>query len=257
MFQLNFYQYVVAIFLCGLAGFVDSIAGGGGLISMPGYLIIGLPPITASATNKLSAFMGATVTLFNYKKKGFVKLGKAIPYCLVAILSSSIGAKVETLIPEYYLKIFMLIVLPITMLIILNKNSLKAKESNFIECKETFIKILLIAFVIGFYDGIYGPGTGTFLLIALVNIVFMDIKSANGLTKAINWSTNIGALVVFLFSGKVLIMLGILCGVSNMIGSYIGSNLFAKKGVDIAKPIMIIVMIIFIVKIILELLNVI
>ena len=119
-----------------------------------------------------------------------------------------------------------------------------------------YIISLIISIILGFYDGIYGPGTGTFLLIAFVKFVKMNIKEANGLAKAINWGTNIGALYIFLTSGVAMVTRGVLAGACNMVGSYLGSSLFAKKGVGIARPIMIIVMIIFIIKVALELLHI-
>ena len=169
----------------------------------------------ASATNKLSAGMGATVALGNYLKNGLVNLKLAIPCMLAACVFSSVGAKVQMMIPEYYLKIFMLVALPLTLLMVLNKETLKStKIFNIKLTKEVYIKSILISIVIGIYDGIYGPATGTFLLI-------------------------------------------LVCGIFNMLGNYLGSNLFMKKGVDIARPIMITVMMIFLLRIVLELLHII
>ena len=258
MLNFDLKTYFIICPLVFLAGFVDSIAGGGGLISLPAYLLGGLPPIVASATNKLSAGMGATVTFINYFRNGFVRLKLAIPSFLIAILFAGVGAKIQIFIPEYYLKVFMLVALPITLIIILNKKSLEPcdDEVKVFTIKE-YIKVMIIAMVLGIYDGLYGPGCGTFLLLAFVNFVKMNIKEANGLAKAINWGTNIGSLCIFLLAGKTLIMLGVVAGICNMIGSYLGSNLFAKKGVKVARPIMIIVMILFIIKIILELMHII
>lgn len=256
--EINIFTYIIACPLVFLAGFVDAIAGGGGLISLPGYLIAGLSPIMASATNKLSAGMGATVAFGNYLKNGLVNLKLAVPCILVSMLFSSIGARVQMMIPEYYLKIFMLVALPITLLLVLNKETLKSKSIfNTKLTKKVFVLALFISAVIGFYDGIYGPATGTFLLIFFVKVVGMNIKESNGIAKAINWATNMGALVLFMSSGRVLISLGIVCGLFNMLGNYLGSNLFMKKGVDVARPIMISVMIIFIIRITLELLHII
>lgn len=255
--EINLFTYLIACPLVFLAGFVDAIAGGGGLISLPGYLIAGLPPITASATNKLSAGMGATVAFGNYLKNGLVNLKLSVPCVIVAMIFSSLGARVQMMIPEHFLKIFMLIALPVTLVIVLNKEALKPKIFFSAKLtKEVFIKALIIAMVIGFYDGLYGPATGTFLLIFFVKIIGMNIKDANGIAKAINWATNMGALVLFISSGRVLISLGIVCGLFNMLGNYLGSNLFMKKGVDIARPIMIVVMIIFIIRITIELLHI-
>lgn len=251
--DISLITYLIVCPLVGLAGFVDSIAGGGGLISLPAYLIAGLPPVVASATNKVSAIMGATVSLANYSRKGFVKLKITIPCCLAAILCSSAGAKIQTLIPQDILKVFMLVALPVTLIFILNKKSLEPKNDGIIEIglREILLAIA-ISIAMGFYDGLYGPGTGTFLLIFFVNIVGMNIKDANGAAKAINWATNFGAAIIFIRSGIPYITLGLCAGICSMMGSYIGSNLFAKKGVNIARPIMIIVMIIFILKIAIE-----
>lgn len=245
--------YLIACPFAGLGGFVDSIAGGGGLISLPGYMIAGLSPHVASATNKISGFMGTSVAFGNYIKKGFVKIKTSIPCCIVALIFSSLGAKLQTWIPDNYLKIFMLIALPCTLLFILNKKSLESKNEGSIEftAKEIFLALIISA-LLGIYDGAYGPGTGTFLLLFFVNIVKMNIKEANGLAKAINWATNAGALLTFISSGLAIIPLGIAAGVCGMLGNYIGSNLFAKKDAKIARPIMIIVMIIFIIKLIVE-----
>ena len=246
--------YIIACPLVFLAGFVDAIAGGGGLISLPGYLIAGLPPITASATNKLSAFAGASVSFGKYIKNGFVDFKLAIPCIFVAIVFSNIGARVQMMIPENYLKIFMLVALPITLAIVFNKKSLDSdNENNITLTPKVYILSFIISALMGFYDGLYGPATGTFLLIFFVRIVKMNIKEANGISKAINWGTNIGALIIFITSGKVFITLGLVAAAFNMCGSYIGSSLFVKKGVNIARPIMITVMIIFIIKIAFEL----
>lgn len=251
----NLTQFFIACPLVFLAGFVDSIAGGGGLISLPGYLIAGLPPVVASATNKLSAGMGATVSFGNYFKNKLVNVKLAIPCIIVAMFFSSIGAKVQTMIPEYYLKIFMLIALPVTLLFVLNKESLKSKTIfNIKLSKKVYFQSFIVSAIMGFYDGIYGPATGTFLLIFFVKIVGMNIKEANGIAKAINWGTNIGALVLFMSSSVVVISLGIVCGLFNMLGNYLGSSFFMKKGVDVVRPIMIIVMVIFMIRIVFELL---
>ena len=144
--EINIFTYLIACPLVFLAGFVDAIAGGGGLISLPGYLIAGLPPITASATNKLSAGMGATVAFGNYLKNGLVNMKLSVPCVIIAMIFSSLGARVQMMIPEHFLKIFMLIALPVTLIIVLNKEALKPKIFFSAKLtKEVFIKALIIA----------------------------------------------------------------------------------------------------------------
>lgn len=250
--------YIIACPLVGLAGFVDSIAGGGGLISIPAYLIAGLPPVTASATNKISAMMGTTVSFHEYFKNKFVNFKLAVPCIFIAMFFSSIGARIQMMIPEYYLKIFMLIALPVTLIFILNKNAFKSRSIFGTKLtKKVYLLSFLVSAGLGLYDGIYGPATGTFLIMFFVKIVGMNIKESNGMAKTINWATNFGALLLFVFANKAIIPLGICCGLFNMIGCYIGSNMFVKKGSDIVRPIMIVVMSIFIIKIVLELTHVI
>ena len=255
--EISIITYLIACPLVFLAGFVDAIAGGGGLISIPGYLIAGLPVVEASATNKLSAGMGGTVAFLKYLLKGYINTKLAIPCIIVAMMFSSLGAKIQMLIPDHYLKIFMLIALPITLVIVLNKESLKSKSNKNIELtKRVYILAIWISIIMGCYDGLYGPATGTYLLIFFVKIVGMNIKESNGIAKAINWATNMGALSLFLFSGRTLITLGLVAGAFNMLGNHLGSSLFIKKDTKIVRPIMITVISIFIIRILLELLNI-
>ena len=121
---------------------------------------------------------------------------------------------------------------------------------------KTLVISIAIALLIGMYDGFYGPGTGTFLLLLLTGVAKMTLGDAAGTTKAINLSTNIAALVVFLVNGQVYILLGLVAGACNMIGNYVGVNLFSSKGTKIVKPIMLCVIGIFLVKTLLEVLGV-
>ena len=116
-----------------------------------------------------------------------------------------------------------------------------------------YLKSILIAAVVGIYDGIYGPGTGTFLMLLFTGFCHMTLNDAVGATKAINLTTNITALVVFLINGKVLLPLGIAAGVCNMAGNYLGSHSFTSNGHKIVKPVMIVVIVIFFIKVLTEL----
>ena len=188
--------YLVVCFFVFLAGFVDSIAGGGGLISLPAYMIAGLPVHTAIATNKMSSSMGTFVASFHYMKKGFMKWKICIPAVFGAIAGSWIGSHLALLISEKALKIAMLL---------------------------------------------------------FTGFCHMTLNDAAGATKAINLTTNITALVVFLINGKVLLPLGIAAGVCNMAGNYLGSHSFTSNGHKIVKPVMIVVIVIFFIKVLTEL----
>ena len=247
--------YLVVCFFVFLAGFVDSIAGGGGLISLPAYMIAGLPVHTAIATNKMSSSMGTFVASFLYMKKGFMKWKICIPAVFGAIVGSWIGSHLALLISEKALKIAMLVVLPVILFYVLRSKALKGKDENATEVINGMLifKSILIAAVVGIYDGIYGPGTGTFLMLLFTGFCHMTLNDAAGATKAINLTTNITALVVFLINGKVLLPLGIAAGVCNMAGNYLGSHSFTSNGHKIVKPVMIVVIVIFFIKVLTEL----
>lgn len=235
-----------------LAGFVDSIAGGGGLISLPAYLLAGLPVHMAIGTNKFSSAFGTTLSTVRFIRQRLVIARFAIPSVFFGFSGSAIGAKLSLLVSETVLKSLLLVVLPIAAFCVLNKRIFRPNESDNIKYDfKTFFVVMLSAFLVGIYDGLYGPGTGTFLIIAFSVFAKFSIKRANAHTKVINLSTNIAALVVFLLNGQVLIPLGIAAAVSNMLGNYAGSGLVMTKGVKIVKPLIIFVLTLLLIKIIL------
>ena len=248
-------QLLILCPLVFLSGFVDSIAGGGGLISLPAYMIIGLPPHIARGTNKLSAFMGTATATTRYAIKGMIPWKESIVCILMALLGSFIGTKLGLLVDEDVFKIIMLVIIPITAIYVWFKK-LEVKEKEPYDFLKTMFISAIIAFVIGIYDGFYGPGTGTFLILLLTALAHLSMNSAQGMSKAINLATNLASLVVFLTSGKVLILLGLFAGVFSMIGNYVGTKMYFKNTTKIVKPIMIFVLIIFFVKVLLEVLGI-
>ena len=250
--EIIFLQYLIICPLVFLAGFVDAIAGGGGLISLPAYMLAGIPVHTALGTNKLSASFGAIISAWRYMKKGYTPLKISIFCAVFALLGSSVGAELALLLDDKYFKIVMLVLLPFTAYYILRKNSFDDNKTPLSENKSIFVGII-IALVLGLYDGFYGPGTGTFLIILLTSVAHMKLNIANGVAKVINLATNIAALTVFMFGESVLYTLGIAAGMFNLAGSYVGTLMFEKKGAKAVKPIMIFVVIIFFLKIITEL----
>ena len=246
-------QYLIVCPLVGLAGFVDAIAGGGGLISLPAYLIAGLPTQAALATNKMSACMGATIAAGKYAKSGFIPWKTAIPCVLFAMLGSNLGAQIVLLIDDYYFKRLMLVILPLTALYIY-RNKVMAQERPALPFWQTAIIGSAVSFAIGIYDGFYGPGTGVFLILLLTSLAHYGLKEANGLCKAINWTTNVSSLAVFLMNGRVLLPLGLTAGLFSIAGSYLAARTFEKKGAQSVKPLMLVVVAIFFVKVLLEIL---
>ena len=243
--------YLIVCPLVFLAGFIDSIAGGGGLVSLPAYIMTGLPVHSCIATNKMSSFMGTSVATAKYVKSGFVPWKMALAAVPCALAGSSLGANIALLIADDIFKIIMLIIIPCTAIYVLRKKEIAPAEGK--ESPKHVIPLcMIISFLIGIYDGFYGPGTGTFLILLLTGIVRLSLKEANGLTKAVNLSTNFAALTVFLINGQVIFPLGIIAGCFNILGNYLGASLFVQNGSKIVKPIIILVLVLFLGKVLLE-----
>lgn len=247
-------NYIIICPLVFLAGFIDAIAGGGGLISLPAYIFTGLPVINCIATNKMSSSMGTTIATVKYAKGGFIPWKLAL-FCIpCAFAGSTIGANIALSISNEVFRIIMLIILPLTAVYVLTRKELTSKKEPH-SFKVMLILSMLIAFAIGIYDGFYGPGTGTFLILLLTAIGRMRVEEANGLTKTINLSTNIAALTVYIINGQVLLPLGIVAGCFNIAGNYLGASKFTSGGTKIVKPIMVLVIVIFFIKVINEVIQ--
>lgn len=246
-------EFLIVCPLVFLAGFVDAIAGGGGLISLPAYLIAGLPAHYAIGTNKMSSSMGTAVATWNYWKNGYIKWKLAIGCALLALVGSNIGARMGLLLDEQIFRIVLLIILPVTAIYLLFRKNLGSSEDEQLTAKTSVI-CMLIAGLIGMYDGFYGPGTGTFLILLLTGVAHMRLDHANGVTKVINLTSNLSALVVLLAHDRVMLLLGIVAGCCNIAGNYLGSKCFVKGGLKIVKPMIFAVIAIFFIKTVMEML---
>ncbi len=253
--ELSLQTFLIVCPLVFLSGFVDAVAGGGGLISVPAYMIAGLPAHTSIATNKLSASMGTTLATFKLGRAGNIPWKKAIICIVAAIFGGSLGAKLALMVSADLFMKLMLVIIPVTAVYIMRTKSMDRPANEEVEDADSIKYVILaavIAFVIGVYDGFYGPGTGTFLILLLTGVAKFKLGEANGTAKAINLTTNLSSLVVYLMNAKVLIPLGLTAGLFAIVGNYIGVNLFMDKGAKIVKPLMITVMVIFFIRIISE-----
>lgn len=252
---LNLWDFLIVCPLVFIAGFIDSIAGGGGLISLPAYLIAGLPAHNAIATNKLSSSMGTSVSVFRYAKLGYMPWKPAIICAAFSIAGSQAGAKLSLMVNDGALKIVMLFLLPVTAFAVMKSKALTTEEREPLSPVKTYTIAVILATVIGAYDGFYGPGTGTFLILLLTTFAHMKLTTANGIAKAINFGSNIAALTVFLINGKALIPLGLTAGLFSILGNYLGSKAFVKRTTKIVKPTMLVVLGVFFIKLLLEVLR--
>lgn len=245
---MSLLPYLIVCPLVFLAGFIDAIAGGGGLISLPAYLLAGLPPHLAIGTNKLSSTVGTSLATAQYARKGYMLWKLAIPSVPLSLFGSWIGSHLTLLVPEGAFMIVMLIALPLIAAYVFTHKTLNREIAAALTLK-TWLIVLTAAFVIGLYDGFYGPGTGTFLMLILTGMAALTIRQAAGITKVLNLSSNVMALCVFLLNGTVLVPLGITAAFFSMAGNYLGARSFIRKGESIARPIIICVLIILIIKI--------
>ena len=246
----NIAPYLIVCPLVFLGGFVDAIAGGGGLISLPAYLIAGLPVHMSIGTNKLSAAMGTTLTTVKFWRQGYIRLRLCLPCAAFALAGSAAGANLAMLVDDYVFRIILLAVLPLTAIYVFRSKSLDAGGREPLSPGRTTAVACAVALVIGVYDGFYGPGTGTFLLLLLTGLGRMSLGDAAGTTKAINLSTNVAALATYLINGQVLLPLGLAAGLFGIAGNYLGARSFTDKGARIVRPLIVTVLAVFFVKII-------
>ncbi len=252
--ELTARMVVIVVIGVFLASFVDGIAGGGGIISVPTYLLTGLPTHLALGTNKLSSGIGTAVSTARFIKKGYVNWKLGIPSIILALIGSHLGTRLQLAIDERYLKWLLLIVLPVVAFVVLRQKKLP-EEAGAIDPARQAAIVLAASFIVGGYDGFYGPGTGTFLILIFCNLAKMDLRTASGNVKLVNLSSNIGAVVTSFMNGKVFIVLGLIGAVSSIAGHYIGSGLAIKDGSKIVRPVIIIVLVLLAIKVISELIG--
>lgn len=233
-----------------LAGLVDSIGGGGGLISLPAYLLAGLPVHQAIATNKLSSSCGTCLSTVRFLRHGLINLKLAVPSVAAAFAGSSLGAHLSLMVSEDVMKYILFAVLPVAAFFVLNRHLFADRGGEAVADRRTVLVCIASAFVIGGYDGFYGPGTGTFLIIAFTVFAKMNVSPANAQAKVINLTSNISSLAVFLLNGQVMLLLGAAGAVCNMLGNYVGSGLAMSKGTRIVRPVILIVLALLFLKII-------
>lgn len=219
-------------FFAFLAGFIDSIVGGGGLIQTPAMLVF-LPHVpipTLFGTGKVSGISGTTAALFSYARKVKINWKTILPAALTAFVFSFIGARAVSHISSDALRPVVLVLLIAVAVYTFIKKDLGALHAPKLTPLKELLCGLLLGMLIGFYDGFFGPGTGSFLIFAFVGIFGFSFLAASASAKLVNVATNLSALAYFAYSGQILYHIGIPMAVCNIIGSQIGSRLAIAKG---------------------------
>lgn len=231
-------QTLMLLALAGLAaGFIDSIAGGGALLSLPALLLAGLPPAAALGTNKAQSLFGSGSATLAYAGKGHIDFRALRLSFALSACGSACGALLATLVSAGFLKAF----LPILLIMIALYFALKPDVSDLpgkVRLRPALFTAAIVP-AIGFYDGILGPGTGSFFMLAYVALAGVGVLKATAQTKLLNFGSNIGAFAVFAASGVIYWKIGIAMGIGQFIGARLGAGLAMKNGARLIKPLLV------------------
>jgi uncharacterized membrane protein YfcA len=233
-----------------LAGFVDAIAGGGGLVTVPALLLAGFTPVESIATNKLQALFGSATATLAYARKGHVDLRAQSKWALLSFLGSALGAGLATVLPGEFLSAL----LPLLLIAIAVYFALKPNMGDVDRARR--MGPVLFGFtivpVIGFYDGIFGPGAGSFFMLAFVGLAGFGLLKATAHTKLLNFASNLGGFVVFALAGVVHWKIGLAMGAAQFLGARVGAALAMKNGARIIKPLLVIVCIALAIRLLMD-----
>lgn len=240
MEQLDLQVLMFLLAIGFVAAFIDAVVGGGGLITIPALLSAGLPPAVALGTNKLASSISSftsSVSFLMSKKMELRLVAKLFP---LALVGSALGAYTVSRLPSDFLRPMVVVLLVLILIYTLIKKNWGDRSTYRGMTSKTLVLAALTAFVIAFYDGFFGPGTGSFLIFAFLLFGF-DFVRAAGNAKAVNFGTNIGSLATFLWVGSVHLYYGLLMGLAMMLGALVGSQVAIRRGTKFVKPLYVVV----------------
>ena len=241
---------VLLLVLAGFtAGWIDAVVGGGGLVQLPALLLVpGISPVQALATNKLAGIMGTSVAAATYYRRVGPDLRTALPMAAAALSGAFGGAALASRIPAGLFTPIILAVLVAVATVTLLRPTLGATSDLRWEGSGHRWVAAGIGLAIGLYDGLLGPGTGTFLVISLVSVLGYAFLPASALAKIVNFATNAGALIFFVPYGAVLWGLGLTVGAANLVGGYVGARMAVAKGSGFVRVVFVVVVGVLIVR---------
>ncbi|MBZ9698792.1 TSUP family transporter [Mesorhizobium sp. CO1-1-9] len=246
MIDLTAQTIAMLAFAAFAAGFVDSIAGGGGLITIPALLLAGFSPVEALGTNKLQGMFGSGSATIHYASKGHVDLRRQLPSALLALAGGAFGALLATVVPGDLLRA----ALPLVLIAIALYFALKPNMNDVdrAERLSPFLFGVTVVPAIGFYDGVFGPGAGSFYMLAFVTLAGYGVLKATAHTKLLNFASNIGGFIIFAAVGVISWKIGLMMGVAQFIGARVGASLAMRIGAKLIKPLLVIVCVALAVK---------
>lgn len=238
MVELSLHLLTALFFAALVAGFIDSIAGGGGLITVPALLLAGFTPIQALGTNKLQALFGSASATLGYARAGQVDLKSQMPMALMSAGGAVLGALLAIVLPGDWLQIAMPIMLIAIAVYFAFKRGLNDQDRH--ARMTPFLFTLTFVPAIGCYDGLFGPGTGSFFMLGFVSLAGFGLLKATAHTKMLNFASNIGSFFVFLASGAIFWKTGLVMGAGQFLGAQLGSRLAVKGGAKIIRPLLVV-----------------
>ncbi len=241
--QLPWWGPVLLIGAAMLAGWVDAVVGGGGLIQLPALMLVpGFAPVHAIATNKVGSVMGTTVSSLTLYRRVRPDLRIAAPMAMIALSGAFGGAVVASHLPTSVFTPVILVALVAVLVFTLSRPTIGADEDSLeLSLGAVLSRCVPFGALVGFYDGVMGPGTGSFLVLGIAVLAHQSFLHATATTKIVNLATNVGALLFFIPQGFVEWRLGILIGVANMVGGYIGARTAVRLGSRFVRVILIVV----------------
>lgn len=223
---------VIVLSLAFLAGFTDAIVGGGGLIQLPALLLFmpqyAIPSLLG--TNKFAGFSGTVLASLKYHRLVKINYKLLLPGIISATLFSFLGAWLITLLDKELIKPIIFVLLVAVFIYTLLKKNIGQYNRQISYNNNSYLYSTLVGMVLGFYDGFFGPGTGSFLILIFVTLFGMEFLMASAHAKIINIATNVSALLFFVFSGNIIYKIAIPLAASNMLGAYLGAKIAFKKG---------------------------
>lgn len=232
------FAILVLCLIAFFAGFVDSIAGGGGLFLVPGFLLVGLPPQVALGQEKIVSTLGTLAAIRNFLRESRIILNLALLGIPFSLIGAYAGAYLILLIPAEIVAKLLLVLIPVgIVLFLIPKDGRIGPEP--VEGRKFLLVVPLVCFVVGFYDGFFGPGTGSMFIIAFHYLLKLDLVSSSANSKVFNFSSNIGALLAFVLGGKVVYAIALPLVLSNVLGNHFGSRMTIRSGSGLVRKVLV------------------
>lgn len=236
--QLDLWLYPALTLVAVLSGFIDAVAGGGGLVTMPILLSTSLPPHMVLGTNKVQSMCGTSISTWRYHKAGLFSFRQNAPLAAVVFAGALLGTVAIQRLSADVLKLVVPALLISVALYTLLSRGMNDDDRKAVVSERTYMPL---AGSIGFYDGFFGPGTGQFFATTLVGLRGLGLTRATGLTKFLNLTSNLASLIVFAIGGQALWILGLCMGAGAMIGAWIGSHFATRFGARMIRPLLVVV----------------